>query len=89
MAWIKDQKANAVADDARRAIAEGRQVFAARFWTPSLTGGAGSVASWAEQIEAVEAEGWQLAQWTVIADEKGRPQAFPLFRRSAYPGEAQ
>ena len=41
----------------------------------------GAVAGWAEKIEAVEAEGGVLTHWSVAADDKGRPQAYPLFRR--------
>ncbi len=42
----------------------------------------GSVPGWAEMIKAIEAEGWVLDEWSVAADDKGRPQAYPLFRRA-------
>ena len=42
----------------------------------------GSISGWAEMIESVEACGWRLQQWSVATDEKGRPEAYPLFVRS-------
>ncbi|GAA1029738.1 MULTISPECIES: hypothetical protein [Amycolatopsis] len=44
-------------------------------------GMSGSIAGRAEMIEAVEAQGWQMVEWTVTQDENGRPEAYPLFRR--------
>lgn len=83
MGLIKNVKQNMVRTEAERAIAEGRRVF-----TPMLNTGmtqhsmSGSIAGWAEMIEAVEDCGWKLTDWSVAADEKGRPQAYPLFRRA-------
>lgn len=42
----------------------------------------GSIPGWAEMIEAIEAAGWQLPEWSVAMDSHGRPEANPLFRRS-------
>jgi hypothetical protein len=32
-------------------------------------------------IEAIEGAGWTLVDWAVAHDSKGRPEAYPLFRR--------
>jgi hypothetical protein len=70
-----------LATQAARARNEGNVVFAPLLGTPVTQGGlSGSVAGWAEMIQAIEAEGWLLADWTVAIDRSGRPQAFPLFR---------
>lgn len=41
-------------------------------------GFSGSIAGWAEQIEAIEDAGWELTSWSVCTDAKGRPEAYPL-----------
>jgi hypothetical protein len=80
--FIKDGKINALVSEAQRAIVEGRTVFTPRLNTPTMSSGvSGSVSGWAEMIEAVEACGWVLSDWTVTNDEKHRPGAYPLFRR--------
>lgn len=66
----------AIVDEARRAADEGRLIFAARL----RSGPMGSVSDWAPIIEAVEAEGWTLAEWAVFEGSNG-PTAYPLFRR--------
>jgi hypothetical protein len=82
MGFIKDAKQNMLSTEAKRAVEEGRTVFAPMLNTPmSQHTMSGSVAGWAEMIEAVEREGWTLANWSVAHDAKGRPQAYPLFRR--------
>lgn len=82
MGLIKQMKQDLVVDEARRATDEGRRIFAPRFNTPaSHHGMSGAVPGWAEWIEAVEDLGWRLDTWTVSKDEKGRPEAYPLFRR--------
>ena len=84
MGFIKDTKAAGLLTEAERAVAEGRHVFAAILNTPMTHHGlSGSVAGWAEMIEAVEQAGWELSQWSVTADTKGRPQAYPVFRLKA------
>jgi hypothetical protein len=83
MAWMKDSKAAAISKEAERAIAEGRTAFTPMLNTPSTRGEqSGSIGGWAEMIEAVEAAGWTLTAWSVAQDNKGRPQAYPLFRRA-------
>lgn len=81
MGLFKDAKANTLATEAERARAEGRTVFTPKLNTPmSQHNLSGSISGWAEMIEAVEAQGWQLWHWSVAIDEKGRPEAYPLFR---------
>lgn len=82
MAIVKKMKADELAREAQRARSEGRSVFVAKLNTPWTQHGlSGSIAGWAEMIEAVESCGWVLAEWSVAHDSKGRPEAYPLFRR--------
>lgn len=75
-------RSETLAEHARRAYQQGHTVF-----TPFIDTNwksirwAAPVGGWAEQIEAIEAEGWHLEHWTVSRDGKDAPQAFPLFRR--------
>jgi len=81
MGIVRDTKVQMVVNDARRAYTEGRYVFVARLNSSTrLKSTSGSVGDWAEMIEAVEAEGWALAEWTVGGGPK-LPSAYPLFRR--------
>lgn len=86
MGIIKQSKANTLASEAERAYKQGRTVFAPMLNSPMSQSASftvsGSVSGWAEMIEAIEAHGWVLTQWSVAADTKGRPQAYPLFRRA-------
>jgi len=80
--FIKNAKANMVAEEAGRAIAEGRTVFVPRLNTPATQHTmSGSIAGWAEMIESIEAQGWQMVDWSVVQDKNGKPEAYPLFRR--------
>ena len=82
MGFIKDAKADSIASHAQRAIEEGRTIFAPRLNSPRTAAGfSGPVSGWAEQIEAIEAAGWQLVNWTATDDAKGSPVGYPLFRR--------
>jgi hypothetical protein len=82
MGFIKNAKASSIAAEAERARQQGRSVDAPMLTTPmSQHTLSGSVAGWAEMIEAIESKGWSLAEWSVAHDAKGRPQAYPLFRR--------
>lgn len=84
MGFLKDAKANMIGEEAVRARAEGRTVFTPKLNTPAGQHGmSGSIGGWAEMIESVEAAGWQLYNWSVAMDEKGRPEAYPLFRPRA------
>jgi hypothetical protein len=83
MGFLKQAKANVVAQDAERAAREGRTVFTPRLNTPMTHHGmSGVVPDWAEMIEAIEAHGWVLHSWSVGTDSKDRPEAYPLFRRA-------
>ena len=84
MGIFKEAKVSALGDEARRAAEEGRTVFAPKLNTPASQHGlSGAISGWAEMIEGVEAEGWRLDHWSVAMDAKGRPEAYPLFRRAA------
>lgn len=73
-------QAASVGAEAARAARRGRTVFAAMFNAPFTA--SGSVAGWAEQIEAVEAEGWMLSDFSAVLDDTGRPRAYCVFRRT-------
>jgi hypothetical protein len=82
MGFFKDTKVQNLATEAQRAVDEGRRVFAPRLNTPGTHHNmSGSIAGWAEMVEGVEECGWRLAEWAVCVDSKGRPEAYPLFRR--------
>lgn len=85
MGIIKQTKANSLSIEAERAYKQGRTVFTPMLNTPISQSASfaisGAVSGWAEMIEAVESHGWVLTQWSVATDTKGRPQAYPLFRR--------
>jgi hypothetical protein len=84
--FIKDAKAKSLAEQAGRAVAEGRQVFACRVneggWNDNW---GGSLSGVAEQIEAVEATGWRLDQSTFLPGKGQNVSAFLIFRRVAAP----
>lgn len=79
---LKTAKAQTLADEASDAIAAGRMTFAAMLNSPKTRPDmSGGIDDWSQMIDAVEASGWRLDQWTVGQDAKGRPQAYPVFRR--------
>ena len=83
MGFIKDAKANLMGQEARKAIDAGDQVFTPFFNAPASVGGVSTnVRDWALMVQAIEECGWRLDQWTVAADNKGKAQAYPVFRRS-------
>lgn len=82
MGFIKQMKQDMLAEDARRAVEQGRTIFAPRLNIPASQNTiSGPVAGWAEMLEGIESQGWRLDHWAVAIDEKGRPEAYPLFRR--------
>ncbi|MFC4531495.1 hypothetical protein [Sphaerisporangium dianthi] len=82
MGFIKNAKIDALKQEAHRALEEGRWVFTPRLNTPAFHHDfTGSVSGWAEMIEAIEASGWMLVHWSVSTDQRGRPEAYPFFRR--------
>lgn len=83
MGFVKQAKQNMVTTEAQRALEEGRRYYTPKLNTGSLQSGtSGSISGGAEMIEAVEACGWHLTDWSVACDERGRPEAYPLFRRA-------
>lgn len=83
MGIFKDAKADAIGKEARKAAEDGRALFAPKLNTPMTQHGlSGSISGWAEMIESIESEGWRLDHWSVAMDGKGRPEAYPLFRRA-------
>jgi hypothetical protein len=82
MGFVKQMKANKLADEAREAWQRGDVVFAAMLNTPTAwTDWSGAIPGWPEMIAAIEGVGWVMVEWTASSDRNGRPQAYPLFRR--------
>lgn len=86
--WAKKAKGSMLREEAARAREEGHTVFVPMlntgFWERTSAMYSAPVSGWAEMIESIEGEGWRLEQWSVATDTKGRPQAYPLFRRGAW-----
>jgi hypothetical protein len=81
MGMIRTAKANAIAKDAAGARSAGRRTFAAVLNYPSSRPGVtGGIDDWSAMVDEIENEGWQLTHWSVGTDDKGRPEAYPLFR---------
>lgn len=83
MGFVKDMKADALAQSARKAVEAGRTVFALRLNMPSSQAGnlSGEIVDWSMAVEAIESEGWSLAEWSTASDAKGRAEVHALFRR--------
>ena len=79
---IKDAKSKSLGEQAARAIAEGRFVFACRVneggWNDNW---GGSLSGVAEQIEAVESAGWYLDKASFLPGKGDKVSAFLIFRR--------
>lgn len=83
MGIFKDLKSSMVGKEAAKAREDGRLTFAALLNTPaSHTGVSGVIDDWGVMVDAIEAEGWSLSMWAAAVDAKGKPQAYPLFRRT-------
>ena len=83
MGFFKDTKAAASAREAEQAFESGRVFFTPRLNLPMTHHAAsGDIPDWAVIVEAIEASGWRLEHWSVGMDAKGRPEAYPLFRRA-------
>lgn len=81
MGWMKDSKATAMQGQAVRARDDGRVIFAPMMNSPWWkTGFSGAITDWALMIEAVESVGYRLEHWSVCTDQRGQPQAYPVFR---------
>lgn len=75
-------RVRSIADQATRAMAEGRQVFVCRVYEGGPKDGwSGSLSGMAEQIEAVEAAGWSLVQSSFLQGRWHTVAAFLIFRR--------
>ena len=83
MVIVKDTRAAVLRIEAERALQQGHWIFTPTLTTTANQDTSGSVAGWAEAIEAVEDAGWQLYHWSASLDIHGNPQAYPLFRRRA------
>ncbi|MFD8618282.1 hypothetical protein [Streptomyces sp. NPDC059513] len=84
MGFLNSAKSDMLGKAAKEAHEKGRKVFTPFLNMPATQGNmSGPIDAWAEMIEAVEAEGWTLAEWSVGLDAKGKPQAYPLFRRAS------
>lgn len=82
MGIIKTAKAVKVGADAQIAWDKGRVVFTPVINYPSSGSGfSGGNEDMALMVEAVLAVGWLLDTWAVVTDDRGRPQAMPLFVR--------
>jgi hypothetical protein len=82
MGFIKDVKAGVLAKEAARALDGGRRTFTPILNTPSSqTGMSGNIDDWSAMVDEVEAVGWRLEHWAIGQDNRGRPQAYPVFRR--------
>lgn len=83
MGFIKEAKVTQLGTEAAKAAADGRMVFTPMLNSPALHGGlSGNIADWSLMIEAIESAGWVMQHWAIGQDSKGRPQAYPLFRRA-------
>lgn len=83
MGIFKDAKSNMLGEEARKAADAGAAVFSPRLNLPSsMHNMSGNVADWSLMIQAIEAQGWSMVHWSVAMDAKGRPEAYPLFRRA-------
>ncbi len=78
MGTFRDTKAELSAKHARQAAEEGRTVMVLRLDVPRTTVEGAPISGMAEQIEAVEREGWRLH--SLAATDAGSMAA--VFRRS-------
>lgn len=81
MGLIRNMKTDAVRQDAANARAKGQKVLAVKLNYPGLKlDVSGEIPDWSSMIEAIESEGWQLANFAGAADRNGRPEALCIFR---------
>lgn len=82
MGWIKDAKAQSMAKAAQESWNDGAQFFTPMLNFPAFKAGfSGPVGDWPPMLESITSVGWRLHTWALASDEKGRPQAMPLFVR--------
>lgn len=83
MGFIKDSKVASMTTEATKAAEAGRKVFTPKLNMPGTHHGmSGDIVDWGLMIEGIESVGWTMQQWSVSSDNKGRPEAYPLFRRA-------
>lgn len=83
MGFITSTKIDGLIKSLDKATEQGRRTVSVRLNTPKTDAEFSDVIPyWSEAIDEIESRGWVLAEWSVSADSKGRPQAFPLFRRA-------
>lgn len=82
MGLMKASKVAGIGSDAAGARAKGHKVFVCRYWDEVLNfQGTGSIAGATEAIEAVEAAGWKLDNFSYSwAPEKKRGVSVMVFR---------
>lgn len=82
MALFKGRQTDKLAEGAREAAAGGRQVLVVALSHRATNPGAAEVLDeWAEQITAVEAEGWTLDRWSSSVGNHDSHHAQVIFRR--------
>lgn len=82
MGWVKDTKANQLTTEAQKAHANGDWFFTPRLNYPATHHGlSGNIGDWSQMIQGIVSAGWDLQQWAVGQDSKGRPEAYPVFMR--------
>jgi hypothetical protein len=82
MGWIKDAKAQSMQKAAGEAWSSGAEFFTPMLNFPAFkVGFSGPIGDWPPMLEAITSVGWKLHTWSLASDEKGRPQAMPLFTR--------
>jgi hypothetical protein len=82
MGFIKDVKATTMGKDAAKAWDAGNAYFTPLLNMPATRPGlSGAVEDWPLMLDAITEVGWKMHTWFVGSDEKGRPQAMPLFTR--------
>lgn len=84
MGWARDTKALTLGKDARAAWDDGSPVFTPVLNMPGTRHSmSGRIPDWEQMVAAILEVGWVLHTWAVCSDDKGRPQAQPLFTRPA------
>jgi hypothetical protein len=73
-------------DEAYAAYRGGQAIFVARFKVGAWgQPGHGELPQWSESLQALEAIGWVLTNWSTSYDPGGGLNAFPVFRRRDLP----
>lgn len=85
MGFMKQVKADTMAQHAERAIQEGRQVLVIRIQTRFWSAGnfSGPMDDTAEMIEAIESKGWVMDRMSYVIKKDDKPEGIYLFRRAA------